>query len=120
MNLNLSIGPLVSLIAGILILVVPRMLNYIVAIYLIVIGLLGLFGGSLRLKQTGCDPARLSSVRRTASPRAIVGRDPAGGSAAAPAHRTEQRGQIHVSVPERDRPMAALRAAWPARASAPP
>ena len=44
MNLTLSIGPLVSLIAGILILVVPRMLNYIVAIYLIVIGLLGLFG----------------------------------------------------------------------------
>ena len=44
MNLNLSIGPLVSLIAGILILVVPRLLNYIVAIYLIVIGLLGLFG----------------------------------------------------------------------------
>jgi cytochrome c biogenesis protein CcdA len=38
MNLNLSIGPLVSLIAGILILVVPRLLNYIVAIYLIIIG----------------------------------------------------------------------------------
>jgi hypothetical protein len=44
MNLTLAIGPLVSLIAGILILVVPRLLNYIVAIYLIVIGLLGLFG----------------------------------------------------------------------------
>lgn len=44
MNLTLSIGPLVSLIAGILILIVPRLLNYIVAIYLIVIGLLGLFG----------------------------------------------------------------------------
>lgn len=44
MNLHLSIGPLVSLIAGILILVVPRLLNYIVAIYLIIIGLLGLFG----------------------------------------------------------------------------
>jgi len=44
MNLHLSIGPIVSLIAGILILVVPRMLNYIVAIYLIVIGLVGLFG----------------------------------------------------------------------------
>jgi len=50
MNLHLSIGPLVSLIAGILILLVPRLLNYIVAIYLIVIGLLGLFGtGSFRL-----------------------------------------------------------------------
>jgi hypothetical protein len=50
MNLNLSIGPLVSLIAGVLILVMPRLLNYIVAIYLIVIGLLGLFGGSFHLK----------------------------------------------------------------------
>jgi hypothetical protein len=34
--------PVVSLIAGILILVIPRLLNYIVAIYLIVIGILGL------------------------------------------------------------------------------
>ena len=51
MNLNLSIGPLVSLIAGILILVVPRMLNYIVAIYLIVMGVLGLFGtGGMHLR----------------------------------------------------------------------
>jgi len=44
MNLYLSIGPLVALIAGILILIVPRLLNYIVAFYLIVIGLVGLFG----------------------------------------------------------------------------
>ncbi|HEY3643073.1 MAG TPA: DUF3096 domain-containing protein [Xanthobacteraceae bacterium] len=36
------ITPLVALIAGILILVVPRLLNYVVAIYLIVIGLVGL------------------------------------------------------------------------------
>lgn len=51
MNLTLSLAPLVSLIAGMLILVVPRLLNYIVAVYLIVIGLLGLFGaGSLQLK----------------------------------------------------------------------
>ena len=50
MNLSLSIGPLVSLIAGILILVVPRLLNFIVAIYLIIIGLLGLFGGSINLR----------------------------------------------------------------------
>ena len=50
MNLSLSIGPLVSLIAGILILIMPRRLNYIVAIYLIVIGLIGLFGmGNLKL-----------------------------------------------------------------------
>ena len=47
MNLSLSIGPLVSLIAGVLILIVPRLLNYIVAIYLIVMGLLGLFGGRI-------------------------------------------------------------------------
>lgn len=44
MNMTLSITPLISLVAGILILVVPRMLNYIVAIYLIIIGLLGLIG----------------------------------------------------------------------------
>ncbi|MES2412785.1 MAG: DUF3096 domain-containing protein [Pseudomonadota bacterium] len=44
MNLSLSIGPLVALIAGILILLVPRLLNYIVAIYLIVIGVIGLAG----------------------------------------------------------------------------
>lgn len=50
MNLHLSIGPVVSLIAGILILIMPRLLNFIVAIYLIVIGLLGLFGtGALKL-----------------------------------------------------------------------
>ncbi|NLG75639.1 MAG: DUF3096 domain-containing protein [Xanthomonadaceae bacterium] len=44
MSFHLALGPLVSLIAGILILIVPRLLNYIVAIYLIVMGLLGLFG----------------------------------------------------------------------------
>jgi Protein of unknown function (DUF3096) len=38
------LSPLVALIAGILILIVPRLLNYIVAIYLILIGLLGLLG----------------------------------------------------------------------------
>ena len=47
MNLYVSIGPLIALIAGILILIVPRLLNYIVAIYLILVGLLGLFGGRL-------------------------------------------------------------------------
>ena len=44
MTMTLSIAPLIALIAGILILVVPRLLNYIVAIYLILLGLLGLFG----------------------------------------------------------------------------
>ena len=51
MNLHLTIGPIVSLVAGILILMMPRLLNYIVATYLIIIGLLGLFGsGSFHLK----------------------------------------------------------------------
>ena len=44
MAINVALTPLVSLIAGILILVAPKLLNYIVALYLIVIGLLGLFG----------------------------------------------------------------------------
>lgn len=44
MNISLSLTPLVSLIAGILILVMPRLLNYIVAGYLIIVGLIGLFG----------------------------------------------------------------------------
>jgi len=46
MNITLGLGPLVSLVAGILILVMPRLLNYIVAIYLIVIGLIGIFGAN--------------------------------------------------------------------------
>jgi hypothetical protein len=50
MNVHLTIGPIVSLVAGILILLMPRLLNYIVAIYLIIVGLLGLFGsGSFHL-----------------------------------------------------------------------
>ena len=51
MNINLSLTPLISLLAGILILVVPRMLNYIVAVYLIAIGVIGLFGsGAVHLR----------------------------------------------------------------------
>jgi hypothetical protein len=42
MQLTISPQPVVALIAGILILLVPRLLNYIVAIYLIVFGILGL------------------------------------------------------------------------------
>lgn len=50
MKLHLSLAPLISLIAGILILVMPKLLNYIVAIYLIAIGVVGLLGlGSLRI-----------------------------------------------------------------------
>ncbi len=37
-----AIQPLVALIAGVLILLMPRLLNYIVAIYLIAIGIIGL------------------------------------------------------------------------------
>jgi Protein of unknown function (DUF3096) len=40
--MGLAIAPLVALIAGLLILFVPRLLNYIVAVYLIIIGVLGL------------------------------------------------------------------------------
>jgi hypothetical protein len=44
MTINIiSLQPLVALIAGILILLIPRLLNYIVAIYLILIGLAGLW-----------------------------------------------------------------------------
>ena len=42
MNMSLALAPIVSLLAGILILVIPRLLNYIVAVYLIVIGVIGL------------------------------------------------------------------------------
>ncbi len=42
MQISISPQPVVALIAGILILFVPRLLNYIVAIYLIIIGILGL------------------------------------------------------------------------------
>ena len=48
MNIHMALAPIIALLAGILILVVPRLLNYIVAIYLIVIGIIGLFGGYLR------------------------------------------------------------------------
>jgi hypothetical protein len=48
MHIVTNMGPLAALIAGILILAVPRLLNYIVALYLIIIGLLGLFGDHIR------------------------------------------------------------------------
>jgi hypothetical protein len=44
MVVSVGLQPLVALVAGVAILLVPRLLNYIVAIYLIVIGLLGLVG----------------------------------------------------------------------------
>ncbi len=42
---NIPHEPLVALLAGILILLVPRLLNYVIAIYLIIIGILGLMHG---------------------------------------------------------------------------
>ena len=52
MSIHMSLAPAVALIAGILILVMPKLLNYIIAIYLILIGLLGLFGsgGSIHFR----------------------------------------------------------------------
>ena len=45
MTLQLSLAPIIALLAGILILVRPSLLATIVAIYLIIIGILGLFPG---------------------------------------------------------------------------
>ena len=39
-----QLGPLAALIAGVLILIMPKLLNYIIALYLIITGLVGLFG----------------------------------------------------------------------------
>jgi hypothetical protein len=51
MTMNFTIGPLAALIAGILILIMPRLLNYIVAFYLIIIGVIGVFGvGSIQFR----------------------------------------------------------------------
>ena len=63
MTINLAVGPLVSLIAGVLILIVPRLLNYIVAIYLIIIGLIGIFGWSgTHIHSTATDMAPASGA----------------------------------------------------------
>lgn len=79
MNITLSLAPLVSLIAGVLILIVLivlRLLNYIVAAYLIVVGLLGLFG-DIHLRWIGLArasaPGALASSedRRCRSPMAF-------------------------------------------------
>jgi hypothetical protein len=47
--MTISLAPLIALIAGILILLVPKLLRIIVGVYLIVVGLLGLFGGSINI-----------------------------------------------------------------------
>lgn len=52
MNVHLDINllqPAIALIAGILILLVPRLLNYVVAVYLILVGIAGLWPHLMRL-----------------------------------------------------------------------
>jgi len=44
LNIHLSLIPIISLIAGILVLLMPKLLNYIVGFYLIAIGLIGILG----------------------------------------------------------------------------
>ena len=77
MHLNLSLAPLVALIAGILILVMPKLLNYIVALYLIFIGLIGLLARrrTAYCELTGADRASLQLVKRDFGER-WSGRDP--------------------------------------------
>ena len=69
MTMTFSIGPIVALIAGILILIVPRLLNYIIALYLIIIGVLGLIGPApgARADATEVPPAAIE--RPEAPPR---------------------------------------------------
>lgn len=50
MNITLHLIPIVSLFAGILILIMPRLLSTIVAVYLIMVGLFGLFGSGNLLR----------------------------------------------------------------------
>lgn len=44
MTVNIALQPLLALVAGIAILARPKLLSYIVAIYLIVVGIIGIFG----------------------------------------------------------------------------
>ena len=43
MNIHIALQPILALAAGIIILAVPKALNYIVAVYLILVGLAGIF-----------------------------------------------------------------------------
>ncbi len=89
MTVNLAVGPVVALLAGILILIVPRLLNFIVAIYLIIIGLIGIFGwGGTHIHATATDIAPASSapvimtvaapVAPAFDPHPIIGRERGG------------------------------------------
>ena len=68
MSMSLSIGPVVALIAGILILIIPRLLNYIIALYLIITGALGLIGSP---------PARVGADAADVPPAAVQRATPA-------------------------------------------
>ena len=57
MTFSLSIGPIAALIAGILILILPRLLNYIIALYLIIFGVLGLVGPRAGITADAADTA---------------------------------------------------------------
>ena len=74
MNFYLSIGPLVALIAGILILIMPRLLNYIIALYLIITGALGLFGGASVRTSADLDTTPPAAVQRMAPPESVTTR----------------------------------------------
>ena len=76
MSMSLSIGPIVALIAGILILIMPRLLNYIIALYLIIIGVLGLLGDT-RTGRIGADatdmPPAAVQYSTPAPPGPVIG-----------------------------------------------
>jgi hypothetical protein len=76
-TINLAIGPIVSLIAGVLILIIPRLLNFIVAIYLIIIGLIGIFGWSnTHIRSTAIDRSDMpaaTAVYVAAGPAQMAG-----------------------------------------------
>jgi len=57
--MNIAIEPLLALVIGILILLVPRFLNYFVAVYLIVVGI---FGANAERRSQELRPRRLGTV----------------------------------------------------------
>ena len=68
MTFSLSIGPIAALIAGILILILPRLLNYIIALYLIIVGLVGLFGNPVSGSRAEFLPVPPASVQTLPQP----------------------------------------------------
>src|SRR6516164_7044080 len=72
------VGPLVALLAGILILIVPRLLNYIVAIYLIFVGITGLWPGCCISRRTDTteDRKRARSAPGIRPPSSVLSPQP--------------------------------------------